>query len=136
MPGSPLPQLQPRAAFLSRAPDGVSLTIELAPFIHEGDLIDTSIRLSGFSLPSLVLADLVGRTFTFPVNPVEGYIDGSIYLFSAHHPVDVTYMTFHRSRSGGATVVLKGVIDFEFEGEEGWGRMPFTFGTGVWTSAV
>ena|SRR5688572_11293225 len=136
MSGSPLSQLRPTAAFLSGVPSDASLTIGLAAFIHEGTLIDTSIRLDHFALPSLFLADLVGKAFSFPVNPVDGYVDGSLYLSGAHHPVDVTYMTFHRSRAGGATVVLKGVIDFEFEGERGWGRMPFTFGTGVWTSAV
>ena len=48
--------------------------------------VETSIRLDGIDLPSNPKA-LAGRTCDFPVNPEDGYIDGSIYFFAAHHPV-------------------------------------------------
>jgi hypothetical protein len=133
---SPLAQIKPKVALLRGTPDTVSLHIRLAPFILYDDLVDTAIRLDSFSLPSLHLKELVGKTFAFPINPKEGYIDGSIYLASAHHAVDVTMLAFHLARDGGASVVLKGQIDFELEGEKAWGKWPFTFGVQVATCAV
>jgi len=133
---SPLAQIKPKVALLRGAPDAAFLDILLAPFILDDGLVDTAIRLDNFSLPSLYLKELVGKTFEFPINPTKGYIDGSIYLASAHHSVDVTMLAFHLARDGGASVVLKGQIDFELEGEKAWGRWPFTFGVRVATCAV
>jgi len=136
MSASPPAPIQPKVALLSGSPDDASLEVILAPFILDGRLVDTSIRLDHFLLPSLRLGDLVGRAFTFPRNPEQGYIDGSVYLANVHHPVDVTALSFHLARDGGASVVLKGQIDFESEGEKAWGKWPFAFGVRISSCAV
>ena len=59
---------------------------------------------------------LVGRTFEFPVNPTPGYIDGSIYLLSAHNSVDVVELAFLAARRGSLDVRITLAIDFESEG--------------------
>ena len=136
MSASPLARIQPKVALLSGAPNDASLEVLLAPFVLGDQLVDTSIRLDHFELPSLQLGELVGKTFTFPSNPAQGYIDGSIYLANAHHPVDVTTLSFHLGRDGGASVVLKGQIDLENEGDKAWGKLPFAFGVRIGSCAV
>ena len=136
MTESPLARFQPKIALLSGTPDNARLEVLLAPFTLGSELVDTSIRLDHIALPSLVLADLVGKSLNFPINPAPGCIDGLIYLAKAHHPVDVTAMSFHVAREGGMSVVLKGCIDFEREGEKAWGRMPFAFGVRLASCAV
>lgn len=51
------------------------------------EIIDTAIVLDFIKLPAEELTELSQRTFTFPVNPEDGYIDGSIYLIAAHCPL-------------------------------------------------
>ncbi|TOB46260.1 hypothetical protein CGK04_24510, partial [Vibrio parahaemolyticus] len=57
----------------------VSLEIGIEPFELSLDdyseKIETVISLNGINLPT-ELNELAGRTFTFPVNPDDGYIDG------------------------------------------------------------
>jgi hypothetical protein len=45
-----------------------------------------------------------------PINPSDGYIDGSISLDGAQHPVDVTALSFHIGRDGLPKVVVKGFL--------------------------
>ncbi|MFI0367778.1 hypothetical protein ACH35V_07850 [Actinomadura sp. 1N219] len=85
-----------------------SIDIPLEPFSADGEyepetfrpgrggptLVDTAFSLDSISLPAASLAELSGRAFTFPVNPEEGYIDGSIYMVATHNPVDVTRIVF------------------------------------------
>jgi len=61
---------------------------------------------------------LVRKKYNFPVNPVLGYIDGSVYLFSAHHPVDVIGIEFGDVVSGRMVVTLETswVLEFEMSG--------------------
>ncbi|GAA0582806.1 hypothetical protein [Actinomadura livida] len=80
------------------------ITIPLEPFsaddeyepatFRPGDggpeLVKTEISLDHIHLSATELTGLSQRTFTFPVNPEDGYIDGSIYLVASHCPVDVT----------------------------------------------
>ncbi|NUO76070.1 MAG: hypothetical protein HOQ32_08650 [Lysobacter sp.] len=128
--------LKPRHAILSGAPGDVSITILLRPFLREGEIVDTSIRLDGIDLPSNLLRDLAGKSFDFPVNPDDGYIDGSIYLESAHHPVDVTSLNFSAARDGSLTLIVKGVYVFDFEGLDDLERVPFTLAAAVSSCAV
>ncbi|MFC9970289.1 hypothetical protein ACFVH6_05230 [Spirillospora sp. NPDC127200] len=58
------------------------------------ELVTTEISLDDVRLPATDLEALSRRTFTFPVNPEDGYIDGSVYLVAAHCPVDVTRIEF------------------------------------------
>lgn len=128
--------LKPRHAILSGAPGDATITILLRPFLREGEIVDTSIRLEGIDLPSNLLRDLAGKAFEFPVNPDDGYIDGSIYLESAHHPVDVTSLNFSASRDGQLTLVVKGAYVFDFEGLDGLGRVPFTLAAAISSCVV
>lgn len=57
---------------------GMDIEVPLSPFTLDDDLVDTSIRLDGISLPTTDLRALSGKEFQFPVNPTHGYIDGSI----------------------------------------------------------
>ena len=128
--------LKARYAILSRTAGDVSITILMKPFLRGMDVVDTSIRLDGIDLPSNRLSDLAGKSFAFPANPEDGYIDGSIYLDNRHHPVDVTALSFNRSRDGDLTLVVKGVYVFELEGLDGLSNTPFTFGVTVSSTAV
>jgi hypothetical protein len=107
-------------ALLSRAwgkPGDVSMEIPIQPFRLHEDQIETSLRLDGINLPSLAPQDLAGKRFEFPVNPHPGYVDGSIYIADAHHPVDVTVMAFEASANiNRLTIQIEGVLVVEFEG--------------------
>jgi hypothetical protein len=83
-----------------------------------------------------MLRDLAGKSFEFPTNPHAGYIDGSIYLGNAHHPIDVFSLHFSESRDGQLTLIVKGVYVFDFEGFEGLGKTPFTLAATVSSCAV
>ncbi|MBD7922368.1 hypothetical protein [Xanthomonas bonasiae] len=128
--------LKARHAILSGEPGNVSLTLLMSPFLVDGTLVDTSVRLDGVNLPSNLLSDLAGKSFVFPVNPQEGYIDGSIYLDDRHHPVDVTSLTFNCSRAGGLTLLVKGTYLFSVEGLVGLGNMPFQMAAPVSSCAA
>jgi hypothetical protein len=129
-------QLTPRIAILDGAAQRASFQILLAPFLFDSEIVDTSIRLDDIDLPSIALVDLVGKTFTFPVDPKDASIDGSIYLNAIHHPVDVTSMAFHIGRDRRVTVVFKGAYHW-YLGERGEvDRQAFTFGVRVATCAV
>ncbi|TOB14884.1 hypothetical protein CGK11_24915, partial [Vibrio parahaemolyticus] len=85
------------SAKISGVDGDVSLEIGIEPFELSLDdyseKIETVISLNGINLPT-ELNELAGRTFTFPVNPDDGYIDGSVYFFAAHSPVDITEIKF------------------------------------------
>jgi hypothetical protein len=78
-------------------------------------LIRTAIRLDFISLPGTELADIAGRRFDFPVNPDDGYIDGSLYLGGAHNPVDVTRIEFGPADDDHVEAVLYAAFDFTQE---------------------
>lgn len=132
----PTSLLEPTIGVISGEPNDVSLDIYLKQFLLDEEGIDTQIRLDCIEIPSLMLADLVGKSFTFPINPEDGYIDGSIYIDSAHHPVDVTHISFHLNRRNEVTVVLKGALDFEFEKLRDYEKTPFSLDVTVATCAV
>ena len=56
-------------------------------------LVETEFRFDGVQLSEDRQA-LPNQTFTFPVNPNDGYIDESIYLCCVHAPADVTSIKF------------------------------------------
>lgn len=62
--------------------------------------------------------NLLVETFTFPVNPEDGYIDGSVYFFAAHSPVDITEIKFGESTNGKLPMTLESswVLEFELTG--------------------
>ncbi|MEU0497155.1 hypothetical protein [Mycobacterium sp. NPDC006124] len=79
------------------------------------EIVHTRLRLDFISLPAAHLAELGGRSFAFPVNPEDGYIDGSIYLGQAHNPVDVTEIDFGSILEAGITARLCASFDFTQE---------------------
>jgi hypothetical protein len=132
----PLDLIKPVVALLSGEPDCASVEIILKSFFLDGKLVETSIRLDGVEIPSIRLADLANKSFVFPINPSDGYIDGSIYIDGAHHPVDVTALSFHLGRDGLSKIVVKGFFDFEQEGLKDYEKTPFTISVLVATCAI
>jgi hypothetical protein len=122
--------LQPGAATLSahvfeNPSIGLPLTlfyriaIPLEPFTWDGEEHRTTIALDFISFPVASWRDLPGREFTFPVNPTDGYIDGSVYLGQVHNPADTTRIQFSPFSANGmlqATFEMR--FDFEHEGPE------------------
>ena len=129
-------KLKFRHAILSGVPGNVSIEILMHPFLWNQAIVDSSIRLDGIDLPSNMLRDLAGKSFEFPIDFDEGSIDGSIYLDNAHHPVNVTSLSFSKSRDGQLTLIVKGVYVFDFEGLDGLGKIPFTLAAAVSSRAV
>jgi hypothetical protein len=76
----------------------------------------TSFQLDWIKLNIRSLQDLENKTFTFPINPDEGYIDGSIYLFDVHNIVDTTSLSFGKFKNQKIPIKTVLRIDFELEG--------------------
>jgi hypothetical protein len=128
--------LKPRHAILSGVMDKVSIEILMRPFLRNGEIVDTSIRMDFVNLPSSKLSDLVGRSFDFPENPSSGYIDASIYLDDAHHPVSVSSLSFAKSRDDELMLIVKGSYMFDVEGADELCNAPFTLSARVSSCAV
>jgi hypothetical protein len=90
-----------------------NIHIPIAKFVLDGEIINTAIRLDRISLAS-TLNNMIGKTVSFPINPAEGYIDGSIYLKETHNPVDVTEIKFLKLADSLITIEI--TMHFEFEG--------------------
>ena len=118
MDNFPIEKLKFTHAKLSGTDGSLSIEIGIEPFELSQDEytenVDTSIRLDCINLPKNV-SHLTGQSFCFPVNPEEGYIDGSIYFFAAHNPVDVTEIKFGELLNGKLTLLLETSWDLEFE---------------------
>jgi hypothetical protein len=81
----------------------------------EGDgvgVTTTEVRLDLIRIGLVDWLDLPGQVFTFPINPVEGYVDGSIYFDSAHQYADLTRLQF--GRFTGNTLAAEVTITFNF----------------------
>ncbi|WP_051178595.1 hypothetical protein [Nocardia concava] len=82
------------------------------------EIIETSLQLDFIQIPAQNLSELSRRTFTFPVNPEDGFIDASVYLGGGHCPVDVTQIEFGPERDGQIQAVLHTAFDFAAEAVE------------------
>ncbi len=89
------------------------IQISLSPFEYSGEREETSVRLDFISLPVSSYIELEGRSFCFPTNPKEGYIDGSIYISGMHNPFDVTKIDFNNIEDNGITAMFKAKLFFE-----------------------
>jgi hypothetical protein len=78
-------------------------------------IVSTQVRLDLIDMPAEDLEGLANRAFQFPVNPVDGYIDGSIYLCGSHNPIDVTAIEFGPASVNSIRATLVAKFDFEFE---------------------
>lgn len=92
------------------------LTVPLEPFVDRGQTVATELCLNFIQFGVRRLADLQNRTFRFPNNPEEGYVDGGVYLRNVHSPIDVPRITFGAwSPSATTRVTIELRIAFEFE---------------------
>ena len=91
-----------------------NIEVPIEKFILDDKTIATSLRLDFIRLPNK-LETYIGEKITFPVNPTEGYIDGSIYLRDAHNPVDVTEIHFLKIKNN--TIVVEMTMNFVFDFE-------------------
>ena len=112
--------LSPREGTIGPHPiEGWQIEIPLDPFpgvLEEEPMVETSIRLDLVDLGVEDVDKVEGRTFTFPVNPEPGYIDGSVYVSFAHNPVDVTEIRFGSWEGERIEATFRMRMLFEFEG--------------------
>jgi hypothetical protein len=96
--------------------EGYFIRIPIAAFSLESETVDTALRLDCVVLPTSHLQALSGSTLSFPTNPDDGFIDGSIYIGSGHHPIDVHEIKFAVTDGNSIQATITCEIDFEFEG--------------------
>ena len=106
---------------------GCFVRIFIAPFDLDGVVVKTSVRLDGVDLPNSDMRALAGQTLNAPINPEAGYIDGSIYIDGAHHPVDVRQIIFGKVEHEKINASFVTEIDFTFEGLGDYQKTPWTF---------
>lgn len=73
---------------------------------------------------------LQGKVFDFPVNPDDGYVDGSIYFAGAHNPVDITRIEFGQIIDGQVLLTINSSWVLSFEAT-GFDDFDFTFSVPV-----
>ncbi len=128
--------LKPRHAILSGVVGKVSIEILMRPFLRNEEIMDTSIQMDFVNLPSCLLSDLSGRSFDFSENPGSGYVDASIYLDDVHHPVNVSSLSFVKSRDEQLTLLVKGSYMIDVEGADELCNAPFALAVRVSSCAV
>ena len=103
-------------------PDGcVSIEVELEPFKlcsrDYSENFNSSIRLDGIEITNN-LKEIENKTIDFPINPEDGYIDGSIYFYASHNPIDVKQIEFGKIKNGKLPIKLltSWVLEFESTG--------------------
>jgi hypothetical protein len=113
----PVGLFKPRPGLITFGEHGAAIDIPLSPFDLPGHgRIETSLRLDSVTLPSPDPAALAGQTLRFPINPDPGYIDGSIYIGAAHHPVDVSQIVLAAITGDCVCIQFTARIAFTFEG--------------------
>ena len=112
----PAHKIKPKSSVLTESSSCISIEIILEPFELDDLFVDTSIRLDMIDLPTTDLSVLAGRNFEFPVNPEPGYIDGSVYIEHAHHPVDVTHIRFGEIQDGKVSTEISASFVLNYEG--------------------
>lgn len=101
-----------------------AITIALRPFELEGRSIDTFIRLDGIRLDLNEPRSQARRSHRFPVNPQDGYIDGSVYLLHRHVPLDVTELSFGTPDEWTLPARMTGMLVFTAAGIAAWNDTP------------
>jgi hypothetical protein len=113
----PVELLVPKLGASSKNEFGISIEIPIEPFhLPTWDKIETELLLDCIKLPTTDFSKLSGKTFKFPKNPDDGYIDGSIYIGYHHHPVDVTAIEFGQVDGKAIMANISAHILFSFEG--------------------
>ena len=115
----PFPEslLTPKSAILSGEVGEASIAIPLEPFVIGKESIDDAEIITDLvTLPSHDFSELAGTTWEFPINPANGYIEASVYIEHAHHPVDITKLIFGISSDSHIEVEAHANFVFSFEG--------------------
>ncbi len=104
--GRPLPQPAPIACPAPASSQQAAIVIDLRPFTLDRSVVGTCIHLDAIALDMDDPRCQAGASHRFPVNPQPGYIDGSIYLYHRHLPLDVTELALLRLRHMVALMAL------------------------------
>jgi hypothetical protein len=104
-----------------------SIVIPITPFSFDGETVETSVRLNFIDFGVTDWRLLSDKSFVFPLNPEEGYIDGSMYLGHAHNPADVNRIAFGRFNESSVEVDFDIAFDFTYEGPSRLGKPSFTW---------
>ena len=89
------------------------INIPLVPFQFDGEQYETCIQLDFITLPAKSYNELENTSLTFPCNPEDGYIDGSVYIDGMHNPFDVTNIVFDTIEGYSISAELKATLQFE-----------------------
>jgi hypothetical protein len=92
-----------------------TIIVPIEKFKLDEEIVDTTLWFDRVLL-SEPLQSYIGKTVLFPVNPTEGYIDGSTYLRGAHNPVDISSIKFVEVENKILTAEFTMTFVFEFEG--------------------
>lgn len=94
----------------------LSISIDLDELEFQKETEETCIQLDFIKIYFRSFSDLQDKEFEFPVNPEEGYIDGSVYLDSQHIPVDVTKISFCSFDGDYIKAKIFGMVLFDYCG--------------------
>jgi len=98
------------ALFEWRRHDNASIEVILMPFLYKGELVTTSIRLDGIAGLPMDLKKVTGKAFLYPINPLDGYMDGSMYVQGRHWPVDISRLAFGSVGSHFVSTSMSGTV--------------------------
>ncbi|MCB0442789.1 MAG: hypothetical protein KDC50_01925, partial [Flavobacterium sp.] len=91
-----------------------NIILPVSKFVLNNEIVSTSVDLYAIELPE-TLSSYIGKTVSFPLNPNDGYIDGSVYLKNVHNPVDVPEMKFLELENDFIELEITMKFDFEYE---------------------
>lgn len=98
------------------------MELPIEPFTFRGEVQRTRVSADMIRFPVRDWRAIVNREFTYPVNPKDGYIDGSIYLGHAHNPADITRIALGALTGDTLAAELDITFDFNYEaGAPDWG---------------
>ena len=104
--------IKPASATLSGEVGNGSVNISLEPFTIGDETIEAEIVADLVNLPTHDFSSLAKTVHEFPVNPEDGYIEASVYIEHAHHPVDINKLTF--GEVNGETIQVTADANFVF----------------------
>ena len=127
----PVEQLKIDNATFEATKGSLSMEIHLEPFeYYNGEATvseKTSVILPDIDFGTKTATGLSGKSLVFPTNPTPGYIDGSIYIHHAHHPVDVTSIEFGEPTDGNTRAVIAASLVLSYEGLGDYEDTQWTF---------
>lgn len=121
----PAELLRPKFGTLYLGGESPSIGVELETFTIDDEEVDQSIDFQ-LEISASDVSDLIGRTFEFPSNPEDGYVEGSIYIWSCHNPIDLHSVAFGQRTEAAIAATLDMTFVFEFEGDRKNLRHQFT----------